>query len=106
MKTISCQSSRLPDRQHTSEDCLEVILGRRAVSFVCGENVGDGVQVTGPVLACALSDDCRHLLAAIGNGYVFRYEYRQPKQCAPSAVAAETAEVCNDDAMSDDSTDE
>ncbi len=64
------------------------------------------MQVTGPVLACALSDDCRHLLAAIGNGYVFRYEYRQPKQCAPSAVAAETAEVCNDDAMSDGSTDE
>ena len=60
------------------------------------------MQVTGPVLACALSDDCRHLLAAIGNGYVFRYEYRKPKPSASTAAAADS----KDDAMSDDSAEE
>lgn len=59
------------------------------------------IQVTGPVLACALSDDCRHLLAAIGNGYVFRYEYRRPKP-----VGANAARDPKDKVMSDDSTPE
>lgn len=57
------------------------------------------IQVTGPVLACALSDDCRHLLAAIGNGYVFRYEYRRPKP-----VGGNLASDPKDEVMSDDST--
>ena len=35
-------------------------------------------QVTAPVRACGLSADCRHLLAACGNGYVFRFEYAGP----------------------------
>lgn len=25
--------------------------------------------------ACGLSEDCRHLLAVLGKGFVFRYEY-------------------------------
>jgi hypothetical protein len=32
-------------------------------------------KVGGPVRAAALSDDCRHLLAAVGAGFVFRFEY-------------------------------
>lgn len=33
------------------------------------------IKVSAPVRACALSADCRHLLAAVGNGFVFRFEY-------------------------------
>ncbi len=35
----------------------------------------DAVRVKAPVRACALSQDCRHLLSVLGNGFVFRYEY-------------------------------
>ena len=37
--------------------------------------------------ACGLSADCRHLLAACGNGYIFRFEYARPDPEA--AVIAE-----------------
>ncbi len=30
------------------------------------------IKVTGPVHSCALSDDGRHLLAVVGNGFIFR----------------------------------
>jgi WD40 repeat protein len=33
------------------------------------------IKVTGPVKACGLSSDCRHLVAVLGNGFMFRYEY-------------------------------
>lgn len=33
------------------------------------------IKVSAPVRACALSNDCRHLLAAIGKGFIFRFEY-------------------------------
>ena len=36
------------------------------------------LQVDGPISACALSDSCRHLLAA-GGPYVLRFEYQKPK---------------------------
>ncbi|CAK0786987.1 hypothetical protein CVIRNUC_010203 [Coccomyxa viridis] len=64
------------------------------------------IKVTGPVLACALSDDCRHLLAAVGNGYVFRYEYRKPKPSAPAVADADALDDDKDDAMSEDSTEQ
>lgn len=48
-----------------------------AISWCC---VG---QVTAPVQACGLSADCRHLLAACGNGYIFRFEYARPEPAAP-----------------------
>jgi hypothetical protein len=32
-------------------------------------------QVTAAVEACALSNDCRQLLAAAGKGFIFRYEH-------------------------------
>lgn len=31
-----------------------------------------------PVRACGLSDDCRHLLAVLGKGFIFRFEYLGP----------------------------
>jgi WD40 repeat protein len=33
------------------------------------------IKVSAPVRACALSHDCRHLVAAVGNGFLFRFEY-------------------------------
>ena len=57
------------------------------------------------MLACALSDDCRHLLAAIGNGYVFRYEYRRPKAPAVTAMEEDPAADGNKDAISEGSED-
>lgn len=36
------------------------------------------IKVSAPVRACGLSPDCRHLLAVIGNGFIFRFEYRRP----------------------------
>ncbi|KAK9857210.1 hypothetical protein WJX84_002581 [Apatococcus fuscideae] len=37
------------------------------------------IKVSGPVKACGISADCRHLLAVLGNGFIFRYEYRTPE---------------------------
>ncbi len=54
-------------------------------SFLCMIS-GLSMQISAPVLACAISDDCRHLLAAIGNGYIFRYEYRKPCTVKKSEV--------------------
>ena len=36
------------------------------------------IKVSAPVRACGLSPDCRHLLAVVGNGFIFRFEYRRP----------------------------
>jgi len=33
------------------------------------------IKVSAPVRSCALSEDCRHLVAAVGKGFVFRFEY-------------------------------
>ena len=33
------------------------------------------IKVSAPVRSCGLSEDCRHLVAAIGNGFIFRFEY-------------------------------
>lgn len=33
------------------------------------------VQVDGPIYGCTILDDCRHLLVAAGNGFIFRFEY-------------------------------
>jgi hypothetical protein len=52
-----------------------------------------GRQVAAPVRACGLSADCRHLLAACGNGYIFRFEYARP---APEAVGAAEGGVGGD----------
>ncbi|EFN59527.1 expressed protein [Chlorella variabilis] len=36
------------------------------------------IRVLAPVRACGLSDDCRHLLAVLGKGFIFRFEYLGP----------------------------
>jgi len=38
------------------------------------------IKISAPVRACGLSPDCRHLLAALGNGFIFRYEYLGEQQ--------------------------
>lgn len=35
------------------------------------------IKVSAPVRACGLSNDCRHLLTALGNGFIFRFEYNR-----------------------------
>ncbi|KAK9805229.1 hypothetical protein WJX72_007289 [[Myrmecia] bisecta] len=47
------------------------------------------VKVSAPVRACGLSDDCRHLGAVLGNGFVFRYEYIKPEEKPEEAAASE-----------------
>ena len=44
-------------------------------------------RVAAPVRACGLSEDCRHLLAVLGRGFVFRFEYLGP--LAPPADGEE-----------------
>lgn len=39
-------------------------------------------NVTAPVKACALSADYRHLVAAVGKAYVFRFE--RPTEPSPA----------------------
>ena len=32
------------------------------------------MQVTAPVRSCGISNDCRHVLSVLGNGFIFRFE--------------------------------
>lgn len=58
-------------------------------------------KIAAPVQACALSNDCRHLLAAAGKGFVFRYE-QNPRHTSPQDGEKDKensdANVYNDDA--------
>ena len=38
----------------------------------------EGLRAGHTVRCCALSADCRHLLAVSGNGFIFRFEYIRP----------------------------
>ncbi len=44
-------------------------------STASGERSGSASQskLSGGVRSCAISEDCRHVLAAIGNGFLFRW---------------------------------
>jgi hypothetical protein len=55
------------------------------------------LQISAPVRACGLSEDCRHLLAALGNGYIFRYEYRKPSSGEGSPAEDSPAEESEED---------
>ncbi len=57
-------------------------------------NVG---QISAPVRACGLSEDCRHLVAVLGNGYIFRYEYRKSSSAEEAAVDGSPVEESEDD---------
>lgn len=50
------------------------------------------IKVSAPVRACGLSPDCRHLLAVVGNGFIFRFEYRRPdaEVCFMASVQCRT----------------
>jgi len=45
------------------------------------------MQVNGPVLGCGLSEDCRHLMVATGNAFIFRFE-APPSVLEPDVTAA------------------
>lgn len=49
------------------------------------------IKVAAPVRACGLSPDCRHLVAAIGKGFIFRFEYLGHLQQAQQEVRARGA---------------
>jgi len=51
-----------------------------------GDRAGhvEAIKVSGPVRSCALSNDCRHLLAVVGNGFLFRFEYVKPDDTKPA----------------------
>jgi hypothetical protein len=57
-----------------------------ATAFVFDTTTGfqlarvEACKVQGSVKACALSEDCRHLLMVVGDGYIFRFEYRPTAQ--------------------------
>ena len=40
------------------------------------------VKMASPVMDCALSEDCRHLLVAAGNGFILRFEVPQQAHSA------------------------
>ena len=54
-------------------------------------------QISAPVRACGLSEDCRHLLAILGNGYIFRYEYRKPSSAEGAPAEDSPAEESDED---------
>jgi len=53
-------------------------------------------QISAPVRACGLSEDCRHLLGVLGNGYIFRYEYRNISAAA-DFKARKDSDVTNEE---------
>lgn len=42
-----------------------------------------------PVRACGLAEDCRHLLAVLGKGFVFRFEALGQLATAPAADSSQ-----------------
>ena len=58
---------------HAAQDMCTLILVEHLDVIMC---MVLGWQISAPVRSCGLSEDCRHLLAALGNGYIFRFEYR------------------------------
>lgn len=53
----------------------------------------EAIRVQGSVRACGLSEDCRHLLMAVGSGYVFRFEYRPAAESEDGEEAATEGEI-------------
>ncbi|CAL8464853.1 g4388 [Coccomyxa elongata] len=55
------------------------------------------IKISAPVRACGLSEDCRHLVAVLGNGYIFRYEYRKPSSAEEASADESPAEESEED---------
>jgi len=49
------------------------------------------MQVIGAVQGCGLSEDCRHLLVATGNAFIFRFEFT-PSSLQPGVANEDSAE--------------
>lgn len=45
-----------------------------------------------PVRACGITDDCRHVLAVYGQGFIWRYEFIAPPPAAEPEDETEQAE--------------
>jgi hypothetical protein len=63
------------------------------------------IRVTGPVRAAGMSSDGRHVLAAVGSGYVFRFEEKQRRQEGEEGEEEEAEEEEEEGADSDGSED-
>jgi hypothetical protein len=53
-------------------------------------------QVRAPVLACAVTDDCRNVLAVFGTGLIARWEVVVVAPAHGSAAAAEAADAADE----------
>ena len=84
--TIIYNSCSGTDAHVTFHSMCHVLLQGNTTGDVYVYDTSDGkrmthvapIKVSAPVRACGLSPDCRHLLAVIGNGFIFRFEYRRP----------------------------
>lgn len=93
---LAAHAGSTPALQETAEHQTHCILFQgNTTGDVYVYNTSDGnrmthvapIKVSAPVRACGLSPDCRHLLAVVGNGFIFRFEYRRPNAqvcCMPS----------------------
>ncbi|KAI3433327.1 hypothetical protein D9Q98_003145 [Chlorella vulgaris] len=76
----------------TVDGCYIAVGNSKGDCFVYDAASGDrvvhvsAIRVSAPVRACGLSHDCRHLLAVLGKGFIFRFEYLGA--LAPQAYAA------------------
>eukprot|EP00775_Hariotina_reticulata_P007224 gene7224-7437_t len=67
---------------HTADGRFVCVGNHNATAYVFDTTTGfqltkvEACKVEGCVKACALSEDCRHLLMAVGAGFIFRFEYR------------------------------
>eukprot|EP00884_Botryococcus_braunii_P000628 jgi/Botrbrau1/10566/Bobra.0343s0014.1 len=93
-------------RGHRANDPLRIVGATSDGTYACSGN-SDGevmvydaatgqslctllpIKVTGPVRACGISEDCRHVLALIGNGFIFRWEAQDSADGNPTAMEEE-----------------
>eukprot|EP00879_Flechtneria_rotunda_P019857 GHRR01020871.1.p2 GENE.GHRR01020871.1~~GHRR01020871.1.p2 ORF type:complete len:116 (+),score=28.92 GHRR01020871.1:109-456(+) len=67
---------------HTQDGQYICVGNQNATAFVYDTTTGcqlakvEAIRVQGTVKACGVSEDCRHLVMAVGSGYIFRFEYR------------------------------
>eukprot|EP00877_Chromochloris_zofingiensis_P014113 jgi/Chrzof1/8956/Cz03g30180.t1 len=90
---------------HTRDGNFICVGNSKGSTFVFDATTGcqvcraDAIRVEGPVRSCGLSEDCRHLLAVVGNGFIFRFEYRSQELAGAAAVSNKTAAIHNADDM-------
>lgn len=78
-------NTHIPDLLSKPNNTCHVLFQGNTTGDVYVYDTSDGkrmthvapIKVSAPVRACGLSPDCRHLLAVVGNGFIFRFEYRK-----------------------------